>query len=92
MAALLHPQYTQAHYDKALAEYRTGNLVAADKEAGEALKLSSTYAKAYFLRGAIRLRQGDGEGARQQFESAERLASDPVLKSLCAQIIAQIGA
>jgi Flp pilus assembly protein TadD len=66
--------------------------VAADKEANEALKLNNNYAKAYFLRGAIRLRQGDGSGARQQFESAERLSPDPVMKSLCAQIISQIGA
>ncbi|MDQ2817978.1 MAG: tetratricopeptide repeat protein [Candidatus Eremiobacteraeota bacterium] len=91
VATLLHPAYVQAHYDLALAEYRSGNLVAADKEAGEALKLSDSYAKAYFLRGAIRLRQGDSGHARDQFRLAENLATDGVLKSLCNQIIAQIG-
>ncbi|MBC5823716.1 MAG: tetratricopeptide repeat protein [Candidatus Eremiobacteraeota bacterium] len=91
VATLLHPAYVQAHYDLALAEYRSGNLVAADKEAGEALKLSGSYAKVYFLRGAIRLRQGDGAHARAEFGRAARLATDPVLKSLCDQIIAQIG-
>jgi len=92
VAALLHPQYVQAHYDKALALYRTGNLVAADQEAGAALKLSNSFAKAYFLRGAIRLRQGDDSDAKSQFEQAAKYTGDPVLKSLCGQIIAQIGA
>jgi predicted negative regulator of RcsB-dependent stress response len=66
-------------------------LVGADNELGAALRLNSSFAKAYFLRGAIRLRQGDNNEARGQFESAAKTAADPVLKSLCAQIIAQIG-
>ncbi|MBV8282881.1 MAG: tetratricopeptide repeat protein [Candidatus Eremiobacteraeota bacterium] len=91
VASLLHPQYTQAHYNLALAEYRTGNLVAAESEAAAALKLNAAYAKAYFLRGAISLRQGDAPTAKTLFETAARYTSDPVLKSLCRQIIAQIG-
>jgi len=92
VAALLHPQYVQAHYDRALAEYRTGNLVAADGEVGETLKLDGSYAKAYFLRGAIRLRQGDSVAAKGLFERAARASNDPVLRSLCTQIVEQIGA
>ena len=88
---MLHPQYTQAHYNLALAEYRTGNLVAAQNEALAALKLNPTYAKAYFLRGAILLRQGDPASAKGLFETAARYSTDPVLTNLCRQIIEQIG-
>ncbi len=66
------PQYTQAHYNLALAEYRTGNLVAAQDEALAALKLNNADAKGLF-------------------EIAARDTTDPVLKTLCRQIIAQIG-
>ena len=56
------------------------------------MKLNASFAKAYFLRGAIRLRQGNNNEAKAAFETAAKLAGDPVLKSLCTQIIAQIGA
>jgi hypothetical protein len=43
------------------------------------------------LRGAISLRQGNEAAARTLFETAERDTTDPVLKTLCHQIIAQLG-
>ena len=48
------PQYTQAHYNLALAEYRTGNLVAAQDEALAALKLNNADAKGLILRSGAR--------------------------------------
>jgi tetratricopeptide (TPR) repeat protein len=80
-----NPAYAVAHYDMALAEEQLQRYDAAERELRSALTLAPSYARAQFALGAVLLRQGRKNEARDAFAAATRdAADDPALQNIAA--------
>lgn len=71
------PEHAQAHYGRALALRRLGDLEAAEAAAGAALEVRPGYLAAHALLGVIRRERGDEEGAERALEAIREDLADP---------------
>jgi eukaryotic-like serine/threonine-protein kinase len=69
----LRPETKLAYYNRALAEYRLGDLPAARTDLTHLLSQPDPSIRAYLLRAKVRAKQGDREGAHRDQEDGLRL-------------------
>jgi tetratricopeptide (TPR) repeat protein len=81
-----NPAYAIGHYDLALAETQLGELTEAERELRAALAAAPAYARARVALGAVLLREGKRDEARETFDQAARLASDAALRNLAVSL------
>ncbi len=84
------PSYAVAYYDLGLAEMQRGALDDAVAALQHAVALSPHYARARFALGGALLRLGRRDDARAQLTRCAVEASDPTLRALASDLLAQL--